>query len=101
MLEKGLLGDSLVYASLAYAYLSTGKRIAACEILNEMVKKQLMITAKIYESLSASLANDSGILDLLWSHAIERGLFARNVYKLMQKAKLNSQNDTLNMSSPF
>lgn len=101
MLEKGLLGDSLVYASLAYAYLSTGKRIAACEILNEMVKKQLMITAKIYKSLCASLANDSGILDLLWSHAIERGLIARNVYKLMQEAKLNSQNDTMNMSSPF
>ncbi|KAJ8498953.1 hypothetical protein OPV22_009505 [Ensete ventricosum] len=101
MLEKGLLGDSLVYGNLAYAYLSTGKQIVACQILNEMVKKQLMITAKVYKSLCASLANDRGILDFLWSHAIERGLIARNVYKLIQEAKLSSQNDTLNVSSPF
>lgn len=90
MLGKGLLGDSLVYSSLAYGYLSAGKRIKACEILNEMVEKRLIITAKVYKCLCASYANESVVLDLLWSHAIERGLIARNVYKLMQEARPNS-----------
>ncbi|KAG6470287.1 hypothetical protein ZIOFF_071352 [Zingiber officinale] len=101
MLGKGLLGDSLVYSSLAYGYLSAGKRIKACEILNEMVEKQLNITAKVYKCLCASYVNESVVLDLLWSHAIERGLIAKNVYKLMQEAIPNSQKDALNVPSSF
>ena len=87
MQGKGLSGDCLLYSSLAYGYLSAGKPIAASEILNDMVKRKLVITANIYKSLSASYGNESGILDMLWHHATERGLIAKNVYKLMQQAR--------------
>lgn len=98
MLGKGFVGDNLIYCTLAYGHLSAGKRIAACELLDEMVKKQLMITAKVYKCLSVSYAKESCILDLLWSHAIERALIARNVYKLMQEARPNYQSgNTMNM----
>lgn len=86
---KGLLGDSLVYATLAFAYLSAGKPIAASEALDEMAKKKLVITARIYSCLSASYANENDMLELLWNHASEKGLIAKNVYKLMQQSGLN------------
>lgn len=89
MQGKGLSGDCLVYASLAYGYLSEGKPIAASEMLNDMLNTKLVITAKIYRSLSASYGNESGILDMLWHHAAEKGLIAKNVYKLMQQDMAN------------
>lgn len=90
MQGKGFSGDSLVYTTLAYAYLSAGNPIAASEMLNGMAKKQLVITAQIYNCLNASYANENDILELLWNHASERGLIAKNVYKLRQRARLNS-----------
>ena len=54
MQGKGLSGDCLLYCSLASGYLSAGKPIAASEMLNDMVKKKLVITAK-YIKVSAPL----------------------------------------------
>lgn len=89
MQGKGFSGDCLLYTSLAYGYLSAGKPIAASEMLNEMVKKNLVITAKIYKSLGDSYGNENGILDMLWHHATDKGLIAKNVYKLMQQNGTN------------
>ncbi|KAJ0963955.1 hypothetical protein J5N97_029077 [Dioscorea zingiberensis] len=62
MQGKGISGDSIVYLSLAFVYLNTGKPIAASEMLDDMVKKQLKITARIYNCLNASYADSYGIL---------------------------------------
>lgn len=85
MQVKGIPGDSLVYTILSYAYLSAGKPIAASEMLNNMVKNKLMITSKIYRCLCASYADRSEMLEVFWLQAIEKGLIARNVYKLMKE----------------
>lgn len=84
MQGKGLLGDALVYTSLAYAYLNDGNPTAASEMFDDMFKKRLMITAKIYNWLSVSYADKNGILDLFLDHATQKGLIAKNVFKLMQ-----------------
>jgi hypothetical protein len=54
MQGKGLEGDCLEYATLAYAQLTAGKLAAATDMFNEMAKKQMF-----------------------WVHAIERGLMGR------------------------
>lgn len=86
MQGKGLSGDALVYTSLAYAYLNVGNLTAASEMFDDMYKKRLMITAKIYNWLCSSYADKNGILDLFWHHATERGLIVKNVFKLMQQS---------------
>lgn len=88
MQVNGIQGDSLVYTVLSYAYLSEGKPIAATEILNNMLKNNLMITAKIYKCLCA-YSDCSGMLELFWDQAIAKGLVVKNVYKLMQEVRSN------------
>ncbi|RVW44705.1 Pentatricopeptide repeat-containing protein [Vitis vinifera] len=66
MQGKGMKGDSVVYTSLAYAYFKAGKAIAASDMLDEMDKRRLMITLKIYRCFSASYAGDGSILGLFW-----------------------------------
>lgn len=84
MQDKRISGDSIMYLSLAFAYLNAGKPMSASEMLDNMVKNQLRITAKIYNCLNASYADNNDVLTLLWSRAIEKCLISRNVYKLMQ-----------------
>ncbi|KAF5199737.1 Pentatricopeptide repeat-containing protein [Thalictrum thalictroides] len=72
MQGKGILGDSIVYSNLAYAYLKAGKPILASEMLDDMIKRYLMINVKIYKSLNDSFSNDSDILRLFWGHVVER-----------------------------
>ncbi|KAF9609100.1 hypothetical protein IFM89_013354 [Coptis chinensis] len=49
-----------------------GKLTLASDMLDDMTKRYLMITVKIYKSLNASFANDSDILRLFWGHVVER-----------------------------
>ena len=87
MQGKGLVGDSLVYATLAYAYLTEGKPAAASNTLDDMAKNQLHITPQIYKCLCTSYS-DEETLNMLWAHAIERGLIKKSVYKLLHQARL-------------
>lgn len=90
MQVKGLVGDSLVYATLAYAYLTQGKPIAASDTMDDMAKKQLYITPQIYKCLCASYADEKDTLNMLWVRAIERGLITKSVYKLMHEERLKT-----------
>lgn len=92
MQGKGLEADCLVYATLACAYLTAGKPVAALDILNEMAKKQLYITPQIYNCMCTSYADEKGSLNMLWVHAIERGLITKSVYKVMHQARMKSSN---------
>ncbi|KAE9449404.1 hypothetical protein C3L33_18691, partial [Rhododendron williamsianum] len=57
---KGNIRRSVVYTSLAYAYLKTGEVTVASDLLDEMYRRRLMITLKLYRSFSASYADDKG-----------------------------------------
>jgi predicted Zn-dependent protease len=88
MQGKGLVGDSLVYATLAYAYLAEGKPAAASNTLDGMAKDQLRITPHIYNCLCTTYADEKETLNMLWVRAIERGLITKSVYKLLHQARL-------------
>jgi pentatricopeptide repeat protein len=84
MKDKGIFGDSVIYTSLAYGYWKVGKVNVTSDILDEMYKKRLMITLKIYRSFNASYASDNSILSLFWNHVLERRLMSKNILKDMQ-----------------
>jgi pentatricopeptide repeat protein len=86
---KGVSGDGLVYTVLAFAYLREGKCNDAIQVLNEMVKKNLDISKKIYKSITASYADESDLLMMFWAHANEKGLLAKKVHRLVQNLKRN------------
>lgn len=79
MQGKGILGDSVVFTSLAYAYLRAGKSSVVSGMLDEMYKRRLMITRNIYRSFNASYASENDILRLFWDHMVERGLMSKTV----------------------
>ncbi|CAA6662688.1 unnamed protein product [Spirodela intermedia] len=87
MRERGFHDDSLVCASLAYAYLAAGKPAAAEALLEAMAGKKMAITPKIYSSLAASHADGGGTLELLWSCAAEKGLLGTKVSMMIQQSK--------------
>lgn len=84
MQGNGISGDSVIYTSLAYAYWRAGEPKACSDILDDMYRRRLMITLKIYRSFSASYAKDNEILDLFWSHVVDRGLMSKHIFKEMQ-----------------
>ncbi|OMO52692.1 hypothetical protein COLO4_37044 [Corchorus olitorius] len=90
MQGKGIAGDSVIYTSLAYAYWKMGKVNAASDVLNEMYKRRLMITLKIYRCFSASYAGDNSILGFFWNHVVERGLMSKSILKDIEQGKLQS-----------
>jgi hypothetical protein len=59
-------------------------------MLDEMDKRRLMITLKIYKSFNASYASDNSILPLFWDHVVERGLMSKNIIKEMQHMNIPS-----------
>ncbi|CAN1162754.1 Pentatricopeptide repeat-containing protein At5g38730 [Linum perenne] len=85
MKEKDISGDSVVYTSLAYSQWKVGNVSAASDLLDEMYKKRLMITLKIYKSFSASYAGDDKILSLFWSHVADRRLMSKSILKDLQQ----------------
>lgn len=87
MQGKGLVGDSLVYATLAYAHLSEGKPAAASNTLDDMAKNRLRVTPQVYKSLCTSYADERETLNVLWVRAIERGLITRSVYRLLHQSE--------------
>jgi pentatricopeptide repeat protein len=89
MHAKGVSGDSLVYTVLAFAYLREGKRSDAIQALNEMVKKNLDISKKIYEFVTASYSDESDLLMMFWTCANEKGLRAKKVRWLVQNFQQN------------
>lgn len=47
------------YVSLVYAYLKEGNIVVFLSLSDEMYKKRLMVSLKIYKSFCASFANDN------------------------------------------
>lgn len=86
---KGVSGDSLVYTVLALAYFREGKSSAATQTLNEMAKKNLDISRKIYKCVNASYANESNLLMMFWAHANEKGLISKKTRKLIRNFSQN------------
>ncbi|GMY27638.1 pentatricopeptide repeat-containing protein At5g38730 [Fagus crenata] len=89
MQGKGISGDSVVYTALAYSYLKAGKATVASQMLDEMAKRRLRITLKIYKSFNASYVGDGSILPRFWDHVVERGLMSKNIIKEMQQMNPN------------
>jgi pentatricopeptide repeat protein len=82
---KGISGDSVIYTSLAFAYWKSGNTNAASNILDEMAKRMLMVTVKIYRCFSAPDASENKVSQMFWDHLVERGLMSRNtMYKIQQ-----------------
>ena len=90
MQGKGISGDSVVYTALAYSYLKAGKATVASQMLDEMAKRRLRITLKIYKSFNASYVGDSSILPRFWDHVVERGLMSKNIIEEMQQMNVPS-----------
>ncbi|CAN4119863.1 unnamed protein product [Withania somnifera] len=88
MQTKGVLGDSLIYATLAYAYFKIGKVDAASYLLDDMYRRRLMITLKMYKSFNASYYDENTFLDMFWSKVVQRGLISRMVYDDIQQLKI-------------
>nr|XP_010319820.1 pentatricopeptide repeat-containing protein At5g38730 [Solanum lycopersicum]XP_019069087.1 pentatricopeptide repeat-containing protein At5g38730 [Solanum lycopersicum]XP_019069088.1 pentatricopeptide repeat-containing protein At5g38730 [Solanum lycopersicum]XP_019069089.1 pentatricopeptide repeat-containing protein At5g38730 [Solanum lycopersicum]XP_019069090.1 pentatricopeptide repeat-containing protein At5g38730 [Solanum lycopersicum]XP_019069091.1 pentatricopeptide repeat-containing prot len=84
MQTKGVLGDSLIYATLAYAFFMAGKVDAASYLLDDMYKRRLMITLKMYKSFNASYSDENTLLNMFWSNVVQRGLISRTVYDEIQ-----------------
>lgn len=80
-----LSGDSVIYTSLAYAYLKAGKSSAATLMLDEMYKRRLLVTQKIYKCFNASYASGNDILRVFWDHMVERGLMSKSIINEMQQ----------------
>lgn len=81
---KGISGDCVVYTSLAYAYFKVGDSAAAAVLLDEMDKKRLMVTVKVYKSFNASFSNDSSLLDIFWGNLVQRGLMSKTTCNHIQ-----------------
>lgn len=88
MLGKGISGDSIIYTSMAYAYWKMGDVNVSSDFLNEMYKRRLMVTLKIYRCLNASYAgDDKSVLSFFWKHLAERGLISKSILKDMEQLK--------------
>ncbi|OWM82042.1 hypothetical protein CDL15_Pgr001616 [Punica granatum] len=87
MQEKGISGDSIIYTSLAYAYLK-GDVKSSSALLDDMYNKRLMITLKIYRSFNASYAGESHILRLFWDNLVGRGLISKAILKDIEQSDL-------------
>ncbi|KAK1369053.1 hypothetical protein POM88_035145 [Heracleum sosnowskyi] len=86
--EEGTFGDTVVLTSMAYAYLKVGNQVAAISFLDEMYKRRLMVTLKIYKSLSASYASDKGILDIFWDLVFNKNLVLKGLIKDIKQLNL-------------
>lgn len=84
MQGKNISADSVIYTSLAYAYLKAGKSSFAMPMLDEMYKRRLTITRRIYECFNASYASDNDIIRVFWDHMVERGVMSKGILKEMQ-----------------
>ncbi|TKY68274.1 Pentatricopeptide repeat-containing protein [Spatholobus suberectus] len=82
---KGISGDSVIYTSLAYAYWKVGKASAASSILEEMARRRLMITVKLYRCFSASDASENNVSQIFWNHMVDRGLMLRHTMNKIQQ----------------
>ncbi|PON58019.1 Tetratricopeptide-like helical domain containing protein [Parasponia andersonii] len=85
MQGKKVSGDCVVYTSLAYANMKAGKSSVVMVLLDDMYKRRLMITRKIYRSFNDSYASDNEIIRIFWDHMVERGLMSKGLLKEMQK----------------
>ncbi|KAL8471896.1 hypothetical protein ACS0TY_029218 [Phlomoides rotata] len=85
---RGILGDSIVYVSLAYVYFRAGEAVAVSGLLDEMYKRRLVVTLGIFRSISASYSNDGSKLDVFWDTLTERGLISKPIYAQIQQMKL-------------
>ncbi|VFQ65535.1 unnamed protein product [Cuscuta campestris] len=83
--ERGISGDSVVCTSLAYAYFREGNMKGASDLLDEMYRRRLMVTLKLYKSLNASYRDDNGgLVCLFWNDLWQRGLLSKSVMETVQ-----------------
>ncbi|GER35737.1 pentatricopeptide repeat-containing protein [Striga asiatica] len=52
---------------------------------DEMYRRRLMVTLKIFRNINASYATDRDYLDMFWSALLDRGLISKSIYKQMQQ----------------
>ncbi|KAK6129082.1 hypothetical protein DH2020_037155 [Rehmannia glutinosa] len=88
MQTMGILGDTVIYSNLAYACFRAGDAVSVSALLDEMYKRRLMVTLKIFKSINASFASDGNHLDMFWDTLVERGLISKSIYKQIQQLKL-------------
>ncbi|KAG4957751.1 hypothetical protein JHK82_043583 [Glycine max] len=82
---KGISGESVIYTSIAYAYWNVGNVSAASSMLEEMARRRLMITVKLYRCFSTSDANENKVSQIFWNHVMDRGLMSRNTMNKIQQ----------------
>ncbi|KAI9070714.1 hypothetical protein K1719_047323 [Acacia pycnantha] len=85
---RGILGDSVVYTSLAYAYWKLGNAKLASNILEDMTRRRLMITSKIYKCFGSSLGSENHTSCSFWNYVVERGLMSRNTMNKIKQMEL-------------
>ncbi|GER35732.1 pentatricopeptide repeat-containing protein [Striga asiatica] len=85
MQEMGILGDTVIFANMAYAYFRGGDDSSFSAFLDEMYRRRLIVTLKIFRNINASYANDRDCLDMFWSALLDRGLISKSIYKQMQQ----------------
>ncbi|KAL5159616.1 Pentatricopeptide repeat-containing protein [Glycine soja] len=71
---KGISGESVIYTSIAYAYWNVGNVSAASSMLEEMARRRLMITVKLYRCFSTSDANENKVSQIFWNHVMDRDM---------------------------
>lgn len=82
--------DSLVHASLSYAYMNAGEVGLGLEIMDVMVSEQLLISMKIFNTINASFKEDDDMnRQIFWNHTVEKGIVSRLVQKMIQKTGMD------------
>ncbi|GER45286.1 pentatricopeptide repeat-containing protein [Striga asiatica] len=92
MQEMGILGDTVICANMAYAYFRGGDGSSFSAFLDEMYRRRLMVTLKIFRNINASYANDRDCLDMFWSALLDRGLISKSK---TNRCNNRSMDDTL------
>lgn len=88
MEKRGILGDSLIFSTLAYAYSRAGDSVSSSALLDEMHERRLLVTLQLYRSISASFADDGIKLDVFVDTLSDRGLISKTVYQKIQGDRL-------------
>ena len=92
MEERGFHGDGLVCATLAFAYMESGRIADAEMLIGHMARINIMITWKIYTSMMASHGSSSGdAVELLLRSAKEKRVLSRKVSSLVDRSTANSK----------
>ncbi|EPS67755.1 hypothetical protein M569_07017, partial [Genlisea aurea] len=77
MKRREIVGDSVIFTNLAYAFWRNGDARGASSFFDEMHERRLMVTVKIFRSMEASY----GSLPSFWEALVGRGLISKATQK--------------------